>query len=245
MKPTEPPTLNNPPGFFSGEVLEDLGHAPNYNDWIFEQFAELLRGRTVEIGAGLGTIAERLRPHVEKLEMIEPSPDLAQRLRQKFMGDAGCAVVEQSIEGWLETVSPGEVDCIVMVNVLEHIGDDRAAVHGLFKALKPGGRILIFVPALPFLYSKIDHVFGHFRRYRRNTLRQCVDGAGFRIEKLRYFDISGILPWWILNTLLGRTSFNQPMLTFYDRVVVPPTRLAESILAPPVGKNLVLIAVKE
>lgn len=245
MKPAEPPTLDDPPDFFSGEVLEDLGHAPNYNDWIFEQFSSLLKGRAVEIGAGLGTIAERLRPCVDSLDMVEPSPDLARRLRQKFAGDDGCTVIEQSIEAWLETIAPGELDCIVMVNVLEHIGDDYAAVQGLYKALKPGGRILIFVPALPFLYSKIDRVFGHFRRYTRKSLRKCIGQAGFRIEKLRYFDISGVLPWWLLNTVLGKTSLSQPMLTVYDRVVVPPTKLVESVLAPPLGKNLVLIAIKE
>lgn len=245
MKPSEPPTSDDPLDFFPGEVLEDLGHVPNYNDWIIEQFAPLLRGRAAEIGAGLGTISERLRPCVDSLDLVEPSPDLARRLTQKFKDDTDCRVMEQSIEAWLKTMGPGALDCIVMVNVLEHIEDDYAAAQGLFDALKPGGHLLIFVPALPFLYSKLDKVFGHFRRYTRKSLRTCVGEAGFKIEKLRYFDISGVLPWWILNTVLGKTSFNQPMLTVYDRLVVPPTRLVESILPPPLGKNLVLIAVKE
>jgi SAM-dependent methyltransferase len=245
MKSAEPHTPDDPPEFFPGEVLEDLGHVPNYNDWIFEQFAPLLHGCAAEIGAGLGTISERLRPCVTTLDLVEPSPELARQLMLKFEGDAGCRVMEQSIETWLETVGPGALDCIIMVNVLEHIENDYVAVQGLYDALKPGGRLLIFVPALPFLYSKLDKVFGHFRRYTRKSLRTCVGQAGFRIEKLRYFDISGVLPWWLLNTVLGKISFNQSMLTVYDRVVVPPTKLVESILAPPLGKNLILIAVKE
>lgn len=245
MKPSEPPIPQDPLDFFPGEVLEDLGHVPNYNDWIVEQFAPLLHGRTAEIGAGLGTISERLRPCVDNLELVEPSPDLAQRLAQKFDGDSGCTVIAQPVESWLETIGSDVLDCVVMVNVLEHIENDHAAVQGFYEALKPGGRLLIFVPALPFLYSKLDKVFGHFRRYTRKSLGTCIGQAGFQIEKLRYFDISGVLPWWVLNTVLGKTSFNQPMLTVYDRVVVPPTRFVESILAPPLGKNLVLIAVKE
>ena len=245
MKPSEPPTTNDPSNFFPGEVLEDLGHVPNYHDWIVGQFAPLLKGRAAEIGAGLGTISERLRPSVDSLDLVEPSPALAEQLRQKFADDSGCSVAEQSIEVWLEKTGPGALDCIVMVNVLEHIENDHAAVQGLYDALKPGGRLLIFVPALPFLYSRLDEIFGHFRRYTRKSLRTCASEAGFRIEKLRYFDISGVLPWWLLNTVLGKTSFNQPMLTVYDRVVVPPTKLIESILAPPLGKNLVLIADKE
>tara|TARA_R110002072_G_scaffold27564_3_gene89653 strand:- start:3952 stop:4689 length:738 start_codon:yes stop_codon:yes gene_type:complete len=245
MKSSEASKNITPLDFFPGEMLEDLGHVPNYHDWIFEQFAPMLHGRVAEIGAGLGTIAERLRPCVDRLDLIEPSSGLAGRLRQKFDGDADCAVIEKSIEAWLKTADPGALDCIVMVNVLEHIEDDQAAVKGLYDALKPGGRLLIFVPALPFLYSKIDRVFGHFRRYTRKSLGTCVGEAGFKIEKLRYFDIVGVLPWWLLNKVLRKTSFSQPMLTVYDRVVVPPTKLAESIVAPPLGKNLVLIAVKK
>jgi SAM-dependent methyltransferase len=245
MKSADAPKPEKIPEHFPGEVLEDLGHVPNYNDWIFEQFAPFLHGRVAEIGAGLGTISERLRPCVDNLDLVEPSPDLARRLAQKFDHDGGCRVLEQSIEAWLEATDPGVLDCIVMVNVLEHIEDDLAATQGLYEALKPGGRILIFVPALPFLYSELDKVFGHFRRYTRKSLRSCIGQAGFQIENLRYFDISGILPWWLLNTVLGKTSFSQSMLTIYDRVMVPPTKLVESIMTPPLGKNLVVIAIKE
>ena len=230
---------------FPGEVLEDMGDMPNYNDWIVRQFAAKLRGRAVEIGAGLGTISERLRPLVERLDLVEPTPALAERLRAKFAGDDGCSVAEQTLETWMENSTNETYDAIVMVNVLEHIEDDHAAARGLFAAMKPGGKLLIFVPALPFLYSELDRIYGHFRRYRRRELRNCIESAGFRIEKLRYFDITGVFPWWLLNTVMGKTSFHQPSLTVYDKILVPPTRLMESILPPPLGKNLILIASKD
>ena len=231
--------------YFPSEVLEDLGHVPNYNKWILEQFSGLLKGHAVEIGAGLGTISEALRPHVDRLDLIEPSPALAARLRKKFEGDSDCRIVENSIEAWLETSSQNAFDCVVMVNVLEHIEDDLAASKGIHSAIKPGGKFLVFVPALPFLFSKLDEEFGHFRRYTRRTLATCVEKGGFRIEKLRYFDVSGVFPWWLLNTVMGKTPFHQPSLTFYDRVIVPPTKLFESVISPPLGKNLVLIASKD
>ena len=114
----------------------------------------------------------------------------------------------------------------------------------MFDTLKTGGKLLIFVPALPFLYSELDRVYGHFRRYRRRELRNCIESAGFRIEKLRYFDISGVLPWWLLNTLMGKTSLHRPSLTVYDRLLVPPTKFVESVFPPLIGKNLILIASK-
>ena len=169
-----------------------------------------------------------------------PTPSLAERLNAKFAGDDGCSISEETLEHWLNNTPHHSYDTVVMVNVLEHIEDDRAAARGLFDALTPGGKLLIFVPALPFLFSELDRIYGHFRRYRRQELKLCVESAGFRIEKLRYFDITGVLPWWLLNTLMRKTSFHQPSLTVYDKLFVPPTKLIESVLPPPLGKNLIL-----
>ena len=192
----------------------------------------------------MGTISERLRPYAARLELVEPTPLLAERLIAKFADDDGCSVSKQTLEHWLENTPGGAYDTVVMVNVLEHIEDDHAAARGLYDALTPEGKLLIFVPALPFLFSALDRVYGHFRRYRRHDLKICVERAGFRIEKLRYFDITGVLPWWLINTLMGKTAFHQPSLTVYDKLFVPPTKLIESFLAPPLGKNLILIASK-
>ena len=237
--------MTNPAKPFPADVLEDMGDMPNYNDWIVSQFSTKLFGRTAEIGAGLGTISERLRPFVDRLDLIEPTQALAERLREKFAGDDRCTVAEQTLESWMETTPDGIYDAVVMVNVLEHIEDDRAAARGLFAAMKPGGKLLIFVPALPFLYSELDRIYGHFRRYQRKDLSNCIESAGFRIERLRYFDITGVFPWWLLNTVMGKTSVHPPFLTIYDKILVPPTRLMESILPPPLGKNLILIASKD
>ncbi|MGB0632598.1 MAG: class I SAM-dependent methyltransferase, partial [Alphaproteobacteria bacterium] len=225
--------------------LEDMGDMPNYNDWIVSQFSTKLVGRTAEIGAGLGTISERLRPFVDQLDLIEPTQVLAERLREKFAGDERCTVTEQTLESWINATPDEIYNAIVMVNVLEHIEDDQAAARGLFATIKPGGKLLIFVPALPLLYSELDRIYGHFRRYRQKDLRKCIETAGFRIERLRYFDITGVFPWWLLNTVIGKTSFHQPSLTVYDKILVPPTRLFESIMPPPLGKNLILIASKD
>ena len=244
MTPAEPTSDNVNNDYFPGEVLEDLRHIPNYNSWILEQFAGTLTGHTAEIGAGLGTISEALRPHVDRLDLIEPSPALAARLRGKFKGDDGCRISERNIESWLETTSSNIFDCVVMVNVLEHIEDDLAAAKGIHSAIKKGGKLLVFVPALPFMFSKLDVELGHFRRYTRRSLANFAEQGGFRVEKLRYFDISGVLPWFLLNTVMGRTYFHYRSLRIYDRVIVPPTKFLEKIIPPPFGKNLVLVASK-
>lgn len=244
MKSADMPQSTELPEHFPGEVLEDLGDMPNYNGWIVDHFTPWLRGRAVEIGAGLGTISERLRPGVDRLDLVEPSPDLACRLSKKFSADPGIAVVDQTLEVWMAEGQSGVYDSIVMVNVLEHIEDDFAAARGLYDVLKVGGALCIFVPALPFLFSKLDKIYGHYRRYTKPTLRDCISSAGFEIEKLHYVDVAGVLPWWLLNTVMGKMSFHAPSLQVYDKVVVPITKTCESVLRPPFGKNLILIARK-
>lgn len=245
MRPPDPHSDNPFPGYFPGEVLEDLEDLPNYNNWIVEQFAPGLHGCAAEIGAGIGSISERIRPHVDRLDLIEPAPSLAERLATKFGDDQDVRILDQALEDWLEAENAEALDCIALVNVLEHIRDDHAAARGFYARLRSGGRLMIFVPALPFLYSKLDHLYGHYRRYTRKSLHACIANAGFEIEKLHFVDAAGVFPWWLLNTILGKTSFHQPSLRVYDKYVVPVTRACESIIRPPLGKNLILIARKE
>lgn len=245
MKPPLPSDESPFRDHFPEEVLEDLEDLPNYNDWIVSQFAPFLKGRTAEIGAGLGTISGRLLSRVQSLDLIEPAPVMAGQLQEKFIDQDHVRVFGRTLEDWQRSIGQDEYDGIVLVNVLEHIKNDHAAAEGFFRSLKPGGHLMIFVPALPFLYSKLDYAYGHYRRYTRNTLKDCIAAVGFEIEKLHFVDLAGVFPWWLLNTVMGKTSFHAPSLQIYDKYVVPVTRTCESILLPPLGKNLILIARKE
>jgi SAM-dependent methyltransferase len=73
------------------------------------------------------------------------------------------------------------VDVVVLLNVLEHIEDDEAAVRELQRILRPGGAAVIEVPAGPHLYDVYDKVLMHYRRYRLAGLRRLLEGAGFRM----------------------------------------------------------------
>jgi hypothetical protein len=91
--------------------------------------------------------------------------------------------------------------------------------------------------------SDFDRSIGHFRRYRKGDLLRVVEDAGFRVEKCRYFDLLGILPWYLVFVLMKRTLSGGNVST-YDRFVVPWLRRVERWVAPPIGKNLLLSARK-
>lgn len=78
------------------------------------------------------------------------------------------------------------VDGIVILNVLEHIEDDVAAIRNCLRMLKPGGVLVVEVPASPWLYDDFDRALMHFRRYTAGGLRRKLRGAGFTIRKLTH-----------------------------------------------------------
>lgn len=199
----------------------------------------------VEYGAGMGTISQRLVSLADRLTLVEPSPHLVQVLQGKYRNNSKVAVVGEGLEQHARGVSAAAFNTVVLVNVLEHIEDDQQALAALFRILQPSGRLLVFVPALQGLMSKLDVMFGHFRRYQRNDLIEKVAQAGGKTEVCHYFDFIGVLPWFFLNRLMGATSFNPRLISFHDKFVVPVSQAVERVIPPPIGKNIILVAQKK
>ncbi len=230
---------------YEGRDLEVLADMPNYYAWIFRYFARYVRGEMIEYGAGTGTVSAKLLASAGSLTLVEPSANLVRALNDRFGNDARVTIVHASLEEHAGTAPDASFDTVVIVNVLEHINQDKDALTQLFRILKPGGNLLIFVPALQILMSKLDLLHGHFRRYSRAELRAKVEGCGFKVEFCRYFDSVGVVPWFILNTLLRRTEFDPGLVKLNDKVVVPITAALESVVRPLFGKNVILVARKE
>ncbi len=100
---------------------------------------------------------------------------------------------------------------------------------------------MILVPALQFLFSKLDDLVGHHRRYEYSELEQKILKSKFQLQELRFFGSIGIIPWWLLNTVGSATEFNSVLVNLYDALFVPVTRILESAIKPPIGKNLIAI----
>lgn len=232
------------PAEYGGEDLEILASLHRYRTWILDSIGPYVRGKVAEIGAGIGTFTVDLLglPQVETIDLIEPSPPLYAHLGKRFEGDCRVSVHASMCETWSASAVPSSLDTVVMINVLEHIEDDLEVLRNIRKALKPGGRLVVFVPAMMLLFSDLDKFYGHFRRYQRNGLKTLAENAGFKVSMVRYFDILGVGPWLVMNRWLGKTDFNPRQVALYDAVGVPLTRGLESLIAPPFGKNLLLVA---
>lgn len=233
------------PDVYEGRDLEVLAELPNYYGWIIEKFRPWIKGQTMEIGAGIGTISKLIFDDADELLLVEPSAHLTEYLPPEIANSEKVSIYNETLEHRLPQMADHSCDTVIMVNVLEHIEDDGAALKGLHRVLKPGGRLLLFVPALQFLYSELDRKHGHFRRYHLSPLDYKLQSHGFKIQYKRYFDLAGVLPWWLINTRGKKTDFNPAMAITYDRYIIPITRFVERFISPPLGKNIIIIAERD
>lgn len=226
---------------YPGKELEAMSFAVNYHRWILDEFSPWLGESVAEVGAGTGSVSGLIleRP-IRKLTAFEPSQNMYPLLHEALEGETRASSVNDFFS---PKHAQAGFDSIAYINVLEHIEDDRAELAGAFEALKPGGHLLVFVPALSWLYSDFDRQIGHFRRYRKKSLVALAGSVGFDIVKARYFDLAGVIPWYI-NFVLLRNSIGSGSVSLYDKLVVPAMRRVERVVTPPIGKNVLLVARK-
>lgn len=218
--------------------LGRLGTADAYNDWIFAQIAPHLGGRVLEIGCGNGNFTQRLATCAQHVLAVDLDGEFVAQAQQRTAHLSNVTV----LRGDVTTMDwPGQFNAVVMLDVLEHIEDDTAMLRSLFPAFAPGGRLVIKVPAMPSIYNSLDRAVGHFRRYSRANLRRAVADSGYRSEAIWGFNLVGAAGWWLNGSLLRRSVPPSEHISGFNHLV-PVLRRLESILRPPTGASLFIIA---
>ncbi len=140
------------------------------------------QARILEIGCGTGHNFQMLGAFgmVDALEMDGIARTIANNRLGRPVGDATLPE--------LIGVADGIYDIIALLDVLEHVELDLAALKSIRKKLKPGGKILITVPANQWMWSAHDSVHHHFRRYNRRTLTKVAGDAGLRVDLISHFN---------------------------------------------------------
>ncbi|MFK0686710.1 class I SAM-dependent methyltransferase [Mesorhizobium sp. IMUNJ 23033] len=134
----------------------------------------------LEIGAGTGGNIQMLEQFgaVTAVEMN----DLARQIAREKTGHDFLA---GHLPDGMPVASQG-FDLICLFDVLEHVAEDEASLATIRRMLKPGGKVVLTVPAHQWLWSKHDVGLHHMRRYSRELLKARIEQAGYRIEKLSY-----------------------------------------------------------
>lgn len=142
-------------------------------------------------------------------------------------------------------------DCVIISDVLEHLEDDSRTMDEILKATKPGGMIIITVPAIKFLFGPHDLALGHHRRYsRRELLGLCKDLEIVRFGYWNFFNLLIVAPFRLIKKFLNLPSRPDPLCVpeMINKVLLLLLRLENKIImrgnSLPIGLTLVVVGKK-
>lgn len=222
---------------YVGSELELFSAVHNWKSYWSGRIRPYISGDTVEVGAGIGANTPYLdRGGNERWICLEPdaglSEQMAANLRKGNIQDR-----YEIVRGTLQDLGTDQFDTIIYIDVLEHIENDRGELLNAAAHLRPGGRLIVLSPAHQRLYTPFDAAIGHFRRYNRRMIRE-ISPSGLRLERLCYLDSAGLLLSTGNLLLLRRSMPTKAQLAFWDRCVIPVSRVLDRCFFGSVGKSI-------
>jgi len=226
-------------------TLARMGKLEPYNRWLADRFEKSLGQRVLEIGAGFGNMTRHLTPR-ELIIASDLDAVALEYLRGAFREDPSIRIASYRFP-----LGPGErreleglaLDTVVCLNVLEHIEDDVSTLADLLAILRPGGRLVLIVPAHARLYSSLDVHLRHFRRYEKPELEKKIRDSGFVLEDCRFLNRPGVFGWYVNGRVLRRRVLPRGQLSLF-KLVLPLLR-SEETNPPSWGLSLLAIARKD
>ncbi|SFW89938.1 class I SAM-dependent methyltransferase [Chitinophaga sancti] len=229
-------------------TLENLSVVDRLNGWMFESIQPFVKGRVLEIGSGIGNISDCFVKNNYPITLSDYSDHYCNYLDKKFTN-------QPLIEGIFQidladadfdsryNLLIGKFDTVFALNVVEHIKDDHLAIANCRKLLKPGGNLIILVPAYQTLYNSFDVELEHFRRYTRKSVTELFNSQQIHILQTRYFNMAGILGWFVSGTILRKKQLPSGQLSFYNKLV-PIFRILDQVTFNQVGLSVIIVGQK-
>ena len=213
--------------------------------------AELIRrkvplpkvAKLLEIGCGTGHNLPMLG-EFGQVEALEVDP-IARGMAEKRLGRTVLSSPLPALEG----VPDDTYDMVAALDVVEHIPDDKAALEGISRVLKPGGKLLMTVPAHQWMWSAHDVVNHHQRRYSKRDFKRLVNESPLKLESIGYLN-SLLFPLALAQRLASKLTGNEdanlappaePINQVLERVFALERRVIGRIPLPP-GLSLFAVA---
>ena len=156
------------------------------------------RPRILDVGCGTGANLLMLSKYGDA-EGVDISEDALAFCRDRGLDKVRLGAGEEL------PYEDGTFDLVTALDVVEHMDNDLAGLQEMRRVLRPGGRVLLFVPTFMFLWGLQDDVSHHRRRYRLSQLRRVLEQAGFEVERTTYANITFFLPILLIRQLMRLT----------------------------------------
>lgn len=224
---------------YVGSELELFQEAVNWKRYWATQVRRYLGPSVLEVGAGLGANTLLLASSAQRRwHCLEPDQQLAQRIEEAVAAGRlpeNCSVQAGTIDDLPESQG---FDAVIYVDVMEHIEADLQEFSKASKRLSLGGYLVILAPAHQALFSPFDAAIGHYRRYNCSTLRALGAPGDLHLVTLRYLDSVGLAASAVNRVLLKSDMPTQKQIRFWDRLMVPLSRVIDPLTGYTLGKSI-------
>lgn len=224
------------------KTLEIMNQARSYNARLFDLIRPHLSGRVAEVGAGIGNFTGKMISAGLSVTAIDINHQYLAILKKSYP-----SVDIFKFDLGQKSLPPNLVshfDSAVILNVLEHIADHNQALTSLHSLLRPGGKLIILVPAHNWAFGSLDIALGHVRRYDRSRLLTQLAESKFKAIFCRYFNFFGVFGWWFNSAVLHRKIIPSWQVKLFD-FFSPLLLFWEKYIPPPIGLSLICIAQKD
>ena len=223
-----------------GFWLEELGEAQRFNSWIADLIGPSIRGDVLEIGCGTGNFTGLLACRANSIVAVDLDAEFIAAAQERWQHDPRISFrcCDATTQDW-----QAAFDTIVLLDILEHIEDDVDFLQSMRRALRPEGRLVIKVPSGNWLYGTLDRAIGHHRRYSKKTLRSTLRSAGWCDRGSFYFNLLGVLGWWLNGRVFQRVTPPAAQVKTIE-MLVPALRRLERLAPLPLGLSLIQLAVR-
>ncbi len=222
------------------EQQQRLAKADAYLYWLFKNLEPFIGQRVLDVGCAIGNITQFFidREHVVGIDV---APEMVAAIKERFAGRVNFrAYVYDITQPSVMALSEERLDTIVCAHVLEHVVDDQAALRHMRALLPQGGRLILLVPVVKWVWGVLDEATGHQRRYTWPELRDLLTRMGFEIEDHWYVNFLAIFGWFFTGRILRRKIIPTGQYSFYNRITPLLARL-ETWIRPPIGLSVVCI----
>ena len=220
-------------------TLHKMAKAKRYNQWSYNKIKPFLGQTILEIGSGIGNMTKYL---IGKKLIVATDINYAyvKILHRKFKKYQNILIRHFDIsDNNLKDLKEYKFDTILCSNVLEHIDDDIQGLKNIRSLLISGGIIILILPMLQSIFGTLDKGLGHYRRYSKQEIFQKLKLAGFEVEYFTYFNLIGILGWYINGLMFKKNSLSSIQLKLYD-LFVPLFKFEEKFKLP-FGMSAIII----
>jgi SAM-dependent methyltransferase len=230
------------------ETLEVISDAGKFNRWMYETIKPYCSGNVLEIGSGIGNMSKYFLDDNFEISLSDLSTDYFRILENKFSGYKklkGLFSLDFA-EKDLAIKYPhliGQFDTVFALNVLEHVPDHEQSIKNCQLLLKTGGKLVILVPAFQSLFNKFDVALEHQRRYTPKTLKRVMVIPGFTIVHAQFFNVIGILGWYVSGKLMQKDTIPGGQMRLYDQLV-PVWKIVDRFLRPILGLSVICVIQK-